>query len=129
MKKLIITIFALAAIALADKPICTEVYNTDEFVEFSCEGDTIVSSTLIINKDLGVILHGGKYSDGSTFSDMHTREGKNARHQLSTVTDRYGITSVIMDMTFGTWSPNYSGLYSSKMEHVYEWYHKHYDFN
>ena len=126
MKKLIITILALATIALADKPICTVSLEKEEAVIFSCEGDTIVSSTLIIAKDLDFISHNGKYSDGSTFSDMHTREGKYARHQLSTVTDRYGITSVIMDMTFGSWS---SGLYSYKMENFYEWYRKHYDFN
>lgn len=91
MKKLIITILALAAIALADKGTCTEVYNTYEFVKFSCGSVSIRTATLKISKSLDYITFVGVYKNGNRFYMHRTRESRNSIRVVSKVKDSYGI--------------------------------------
>lgn len=120
MKKLIITILALATISLAaKKPICTEIYNTDEYVEFSCKSDIIRTSTLKISKNLDSITLIGEYTDGDQFYKEDTRyEFVRSRH-VSKVKDSYGIIAVNEDKIYG----------SRSMEQVYQTYRNTADFN
>lgn len=100
MKKLIITILALATIALADKPICTEVYNTDEFVEFSCEGGDVKSANMLVAKDLAYIVYEGYYINGTRFVKKdfrRERTEKGVTWSRHTHIDKYGVKSVDKD--------------------------------
>ena len=119
MKKLIITILALAAIALAaNKPICTEVYNTDEYVEFSCKGGMISTSTLKISKKLDSITFIGEYTNGNQFYKQDTRYSSGSEH-VRKVKDSYGIIAVNEHEIYG----------SRSMEQVYQSYRNTADFN
>ncbi len=100
MKKLIITILALAAIALAAKPICTELYNTDEFVEFSCEGGDVKSAKMLVAKNLDYIVYEGDYINGTHFMKKdfrRERTEKGITWSLHTHIDKYGVKSVDMN--------------------------------
>jgi hypothetical protein len=98
MNKIIITILALATIVLADKPLCTEVDNTDEFVEFSCTGGDITSANLLVAKDLSYIVYEGDSTNGSHFKKedfrLPNRTEKGITHSRHFSIDKYGVQSV-----------------------------------
>ena len=97
MKNLIITILALVTIALADKPICTKVYDTDKYVEFYCEGGNVASAKMRVAKDLAYIVYEGDDTTGTHFIKKDARRERTERGitwSQHTYIDKYGVKSV-----------------------------------
>lgn len=126
MKKLIITILALAAIALAaNKPICYDKTENPKgrMKAFVCRNPSKgVDSTVIgVAKDMSSLLLVQHYSDGSGRIVHGTRHNKGYTNEYVTVT-------VLENDEFGVWVTDMSYNVTHTLEYYYKSLRRKYDF-
>lgn len=126
MKKLIITILALAAIALAaNKPICYDESNDPEgrFKTFVCRNPSKgVDSTIIyVEKDMSSLISISHRRDGSG------RIVRGSRHNKG-YTNEYVTVEELEDDEFGVRVTDTSYTLTRTLEYYYKSLRRHYDF-